>query len=154
MSKAFGLAGLRLGYCFASELFIGYFNRTKIPWNVSLLALAAALAAVADTDDQRRKWEDNKEGRDYLTKAIDTIPGLKAVNSEGNFVLIDAGSLGKDSQVIRDELIERGVFVRPMSPHHMRPGFMRVTVGTPEHNRRFIEILRDYVAEVSPVSQE
>ena len=147
MSKAFGLAGLRVGYCFADERLISYFNRTRFPWNVSLLALAAAVAALDDKADQKRKYENNRQGRQYLQEAIDEIPGLKAFDSEGNFVLFDASSLGKDSMQMRDDLIERGVFIRPMSPHHMKPGYMRVTIGTPEQNENFINVLRAYVAE-------
>lgn len=147
MSKAFGLAGLRVGYCFANEKLISYFNRTKFPWNVSLLALAAALAALDDKEDQKRKYDNNYLGRVYLQDAIDEIPGLKSFESDGNFVLFDASVVGKDSNDMRDDLIARGVFIRPMSPHHMKPGFMRVTIGTPEQNKKFIEILRAYVAE-------
>jgi len=147
MSKAFGLAGLRVGYCFADERLISYFNRTRFPWNVSLLALAGALAAVDDKADQRHKYENNREGRVYLQEAIDEIPGLRSYPSDGNFVLFDASVVGKDSNEMRDDLIARGVFIRPMSPHHMKPGFLRVTIGTPGQNERFIEILRAYVAE-------
>jgi len=151
MSKAFGLAGLRVGYCFADERLISYFNRTRFPWNVSLLALAAALAALDDKADQKLKYENNRLGRQYLQEAIDEIPGLRAFDSDGNFVLFDASAIGKDSTQMRDELIERGVFIRPMSPHHMKPGYLRVTIGTPEQNERFIEILRAYVAEQKSV---
>jgi histidinol-phosphate aminotransferase len=150
-SKAYGLAGLRVGYALANETVISYMNRMKIPWNVSLIALAAALAAVEDEEDQRLKYENNQKGRRYLFEEINHIPGLEAYPSEGNFVLIDASALGKTSVQIKDDLIARGVFIRPMSPHHMKEGYVRVTVGTPEQNRMFIEKLRAYVAEVGIV---
>lgn len=146
-SKAYGLAGLRVGYALADETVISYMNRMKIPWNVSLIALAAALAAVEDEEDQRRKYQNNQDGRRYLEEEINRIPGLQAFPSEGNFVLFDASSLGKTSVQIKDDLIARGVFIRPMSPHHMKEGFVRVTVGTPEQNALFIETLREYVAD-------
>ncbi len=146
-SKAYGLAGLRVGYALADETVISYMNRMKIPWNVSLIALAAALAAVEDEEDQRRKYQNNQDGRRYLEAEINRIPGLQAFPSEGNFVLIDASSLGKTSVQIKDDLIARGVFIRPMSPHHMKEGFVRVTVGTPEQNALFIKTLREYVAD-------
>jgi histidinol-phosphate aminotransferase len=148
MSKAFGLAGLRVGYALADERVISYMSRMKIPWNVSLIALAAALAALEDEADQHRKYANNRDGRRYLHDAINAIPGLQAFTSEGNFVLIDASALGKTSTQIKDDLIARGVFIRPMSPHHMKEGFVRVTVGTPEQNRMFIETLRAYVDEI------
>ncbi len=148
-SKAYGMAGFRLGYILADATLSSFFNRVRIPWNVSLLTLAAAKAAIDDDASARAKREAILVGRQFLEEQINTIPGLRAFRSEGNFVLIDAGSIGKASETIRDELLARGVFIRPMSPHHMPQGFIRVTVGTPEDNRRFIEILRAYVGEVA-----
>jgi histidinol-phosphate aminotransferase len=146
MSKAFGLAGLRLGYAFASEELVSVMNRVRIPWNVSLLAIAGALAALEELEDQRNKRETILTGRRYLYQEINQIPGLRAFPSEGNFMLIDATSLKKSSAQIREDFIERGIFIRPMSFHHMEEGFMRVTIGTLEQNRHFVEVLRAYVA--------
>ncbi len=148
MSKAYGLAGFRIGYALADASLVDYFNRVRIPWNVSLLALAAALAGLDDTAGQRQKYQINQQGRQYLIAEINKIPGMTAFPSQGNFVLIDASILGKTSDQIRDEIIARGIFIRPMSPHHMKEGYIRVTVGTPEQNRRFIEVFRNYVDEV------
>ena len=148
MSKAFGLAGFRVGYALADEQIISYLNRVRIPWNVSLPAMAAALAAIEDQEDQVLKRDNILDGRRYLYEQINTIPGLKAYPSEGNFVLIDASILNRSSSQIRDEIIEKGIFIRPMSPHHMKEGYIRVTVGTPEQNQHFVEILRAYVADV------
>jgi len=147
MSKAYGIAGFRLGYAYAGTEFASYLNRVRFPWNVSLIAIAAALAALEDEDDQRRKRQNILHGRRMLCAEIDKIPTLKAYPSEGNFVLIDASRLGKTSLQIRDDIITRGVFIRPMSPHHMPEGFVRVTVGAPEQNQRFLDILRQYVQE-------
>jgi histidinol-phosphate aminotransferase len=156
-SKAYGLAGFRLGYLLADPSLSSFFNRVKIPWNVNLLTLAAAMAAVEDEDAAHAKREAILQGRKFLEEQINAIPGLHAFPSEGNFVLIDAGSVGRTSETIRDELLARGVFIRPMSPHHMPQGYIRVTVGTPDDNARFIEILREYVRDVtgadSPVHQ-
>jgi histidinol-phosphate aminotransferase len=148
-SKAYGMAGFRLGYLLADASLSSFFNRVRIPWNVSLLTLAAAKAAIDDDVSARAKREAILVGRRFLEEQINAIPGLRAFRSEGNFVLIDAASIGKASETIRDELLARGVFIRPMSPHHMPKGFIRVTVGAPEDNRRFIEILRAYVNEIA-----
>jgi len=148
MSKAFGLAGFRVGYALADQRVVSYLNRVRIPWNVSLPALAAARAALDDKEDQSQKRENIIQGRLDLYIAINRIPGLKAYASEGNFVLIDASILNKSSTQIRDDILKRGIFIRPMSPHHMKEGFIRVTVGTPEQNRYFMEVLRAYVADV------
>lgn len=148
MSKAFGLAGFRLGYVYASKEVASYLNRVRFPWNVSLVSIAAALAALEDEADQKAKRKNIIEGREYLQHEINRIPGLRAYPSEGNFVLIDASILGKTSTQIRDDIIARGIFIRPMSPHHMKEGYVRVTVGTPEQNQRFIQVFREYVNQV------
>jgi histidinol-phosphate aminotransferase len=148
-SKAFGLAGCRIGYLLCDPKLASYFNRVRIPWNVSLLALAAALAGFEDQDDQQRKRKNTIEGRNYIYEEINKLPGLKAFKSEGNFVLIDASVLGKDSLEIRDGMTSRGIFIRPMSGHNMARGFIRITVGTPEQNRFFITTFKNYVEEVS-----
>ena len=146
-SKAYGLAGLRVGYALAQEGMISFLMRVRLPWNVSLVSIAAALAELQDQADRQRKVRYNAQGRELLRRRINEIPGLKAYPSQGNFVLIDASSLGKTSEQIKEDLLARGVFIRPMSPHHMPEGFVRVTVGTPEQNERFLQILADYVQE-------
>jgi histidinol-phosphate aminotransferase len=147
-SKAFGLAGLRLGYLYANEKVAGFLNRKRIPWNVSLLAIAAGLAALEDQEAQNGKRETILAGRDYLCHEINKIPGFRAFPSDGNFVLIDASALGKPSIEIVNDMITRGIFVRPMSGHHLQ-GFLRVTVWDDENNRRFIETFKACLAEMA-----
>ncbi len=147
MSKAYGLAGFRVGYAYASPQVASYLNRVRFPWNVGLVPIAATLAALDEEDDLRHKRQTIIDGRQRLVDEINRIPGLRAFPSEGNFVLIDASILNRSSMTIRDDIIARGIFIRPMSPHHMKEGYIRVTVGTPEQNQRFVEILRQYVKE-------
>jgi histidinol-phosphate aminotransferase len=148
MSKAFGLAGFRLGYLLCDPGLASYFNRVRIPWNVGLITLAAALAGLEDTHEQARKRNNVLQGRRYIHDEINKMPGLRAYPSEGNFVLIDASALDKESLEIRDHMAERGIFIRPMSGHNMAKGFIRVTVGTPDQNHRFIQLFGEYVQEV------
>jgi histidinol-phosphate aminotransferase len=147
-SKAFGLAGFRIGYLLCDPKLAGYFNRVRIPWNVSLVAIAAALAGLEDAEDQDRKRRNVIEGRDYIFTEINQIPGMRAFPSEGNFVLIDAGVLNKDSIEIRDQMAEKGIYIRPMSGHNMSRGFIRITVGTPAQNRLFIQVFREYANKI------
>jgi histidinol-phosphate aminotransferase len=149
-SKAYGLAGLRVGYAIASELIIGFLNRMKIPWNVSLIAIAAALAELDDLEDQKTKRQTILTGRHFLYEEINKIEGFRAFVSDGNFVLIDASVLGKASSEIVNHLIASGVFVRPMSGHHL-DGFIRVTVGTADQNRFFLQKLNECAAEFGQV---
>ena len=125
-----------------------YFNRVRIPWNVGIITLAAALAGLEDIQDQKRKRGNILQGRQYIQDEINKMPGLRAYPSEGNFVLIDASILNKESSEIRDRMTERGIFIRPMSGHNMARGFVRVTVGTSEQNALFIRTFGAYVREV------
>jgi len=147
-SKAFGLAGFRVGYLLCDPKLAGYFNRVRIPWNVSLIAIAAALAGLEDTSDQDRKRRNVIEGREYIFDEINKIPGMRAYPSEGNFVLIDAGVLNKDSLEIRDQMSAKGIYIRPMSGHNMSRGFIRITVGTPDQNRLFIQVFKEYASRI------
>ena len=150
-SKAFGLAGFRVGYILCDPKLASYFNRVRFPWNVSLIAIAAALAGLEDAEDQERKRKNVIKGREYIFEEINKIPGIRAFPSEGNFVLIDTSALGKDSLEIRDKMAAKGIYIRPMSGHNMARGFIRVTIGTPEQNERFIETFKDYAREVTGV---
>lgn len=152
LSKAFGLAGFRLGYLLCDPGLATYFNRVRIPWNVGLIPLAAALAGLEDVDDQRRKRENVIRGRTYIYDEINKMPGLRAFPSEGNFVLIDASVLDRDSAEIRDYMAEKGIFVRPMSGHNMARGFIRITTGTPQQNELFIQRFGEYVKSILKAS--
>lgn len=147
-SKAMGLAGFRVGYLLCDPSLASYFNRVRLPWNVSLIALAAALAGLEDTQDQQAKRDNALKGRAYICDEINKMPGLRAFPSEGNFVLIDAGVLNKEALEIRDYMADKGIFIRPMGGHHLPKGFIRITLGTPEQNRLFIRIFGEYVKQV------
>jgi histidinol-phosphate aminotransferase len=151
-SKAFGLAGLRIGYVLCDPMLASYFNRVRFPWNVSQIAIAAALAAFEDEADQKSKRQNIIDGRDFIFAEINNLTGLKAFPSEGNFVLIDASTLGVNSLAIRDRMAEKGIFIRPMSGHNMSRGFIRITVGTPGQNRLFIETFKEYIHEIQEKS--
>jgi histidinol-phosphate aminotransferase len=148
-SKAFGLAGFRIGYVLCDAKVANYFNRVKLSWNVSLVGIAAALAGLEDEEDQKKKRQNVIDGRNYICEEIKKIPGLKPFESEGNFVLIDASALGKTSAEIVDAMIAKGVYIRPMTGHNMKPGFIRITIGTPEQNQDFIKKFRTYIAEIN-----
>jgi histidinol-phosphate aminotransferase len=148
-SKAFGLAGFRVGYVLCDPKLASYFNRVRFPWNVSLISIAGALASLDDEEDQQRKRKNVIDGREYILDEINKIPGLRAFPSEGNFVLIDASALNKESLEIRDKMSAKGIYIRPMSGHNMARGYIRVTVGTPEQNHLFIEMFREYCREIT-----
>jgi histidinol-phosphate aminotransferase len=136
-SKAYGLAGLRLGYLMAPERYVVEMNKVRQPFNTNHLAQAAALAALEDERHLRRVVRLNKRERRGLEQQLQDL-GLSTLPSEANFLLVD---VGRDGGEVYQELLRRGVIVRPMGGYGY-PGHLRVTVGLPEENARFIEELR------------
>lgn len=140
-SKIQGLAFLRVGYGIGPAPLIEVLQKTRQPFNVNGMAQAAALAALSDTDHMRRTIEITREGRALLERSFAEM-GLEYVPSQANFVLVRTGN---GDEVFR-RLLRRGIIVRAMSSYKL-PGWIRVTVGTPEQNRRFLNALRELDAE-------
>jgi len=136
-SKFYGLAGMRIGYALAREEIIGFLERVHQPFNVNSLALVAALAALRDEEYQRKTQSLNLEGRAYLSEEMRRL-GVRFVPTEANFFLIEIGEGVKD---LMEMLREEGVAVRDMEGYGLH-GFLRVTIGLPEENKRFIEVLQ------------
>lgn len=139
-SKAYGLAGLRIGYGIASREIISMLERVRQPFNINSLALAAAEAALDDEDHIKRGLQVNSEGMSYLESKLDES-GISYVKSYANFLLINTG---KDGAMLYEELLKRGVIVRPMGGYGLKD-YVRVTVGLKEENERFIKALRDCI---------
>jgi histidinol-phosphate aminotransferase len=135
-SKIVGLAGLRIGYGVAQAECIALMQRVRQPFNVNALALAGALAALGDTAHIRRTKAMVRRGMAYLEKEFAKL-GLVFVPSCANFILVNVG----DGDELSRALQRRGVIVRPMRGYKM-PEWIRVTVGLPEENRKFIAALR------------
>ncbi len=136
-SKAYGLAGLRVGYGVSSPAIADILNRVRQPFNVNSVALAAATAALEDEAHVARSVQLNQEGMNQLTEAFTRL-GLKFIRSVGNFVCVD---MGRPAAAIYERLLREGVIVRPLANYGM-PNHLRITIGLPEENRRFIEALR------------
>ena len=135
-SKAYGLAGLRVGYSLSSPAVADLLNRVRPPFNVNSLALVAALAALDDTAHLQQSQRVNAEGMRQLVSGFAQL-GLGHIPSVGNFVCVEVG----DAKRVYEQLLRRGVIVRPVANYGM-PRHLRVTVGLPEENRRFLEALR------------
>jgi histidinol-phosphate aminotransferase len=106
------------------------------PFNVNAAAQWAALAALEDAEHVKRSLEVNRQGLAYLQREFDKL-GLAYVQSQGNFILV---RVGKGQEVFR-QLLGQGVIVRPMGGYKF-PDHLRVTIGTMEENRKFIEALQ------------
>jgi len=134
-SKAYGLAALRVGYGVMDATVADLLNRVRQPFNVNALAQAAALAALADTDyvDESRRL--NRAGLAQLASGFTQL-GLTALPSHGNFVLVKVG----DAARINAALLRQGIIVRPVANYGL-PEWLRITVGLPEENDRFLAAL-------------
>jgi len=136
-SKAYGLAGLRVGYALAQPRLTDLLNRVRQPFNVNALAQAAAVAALGDQAFLQRSYENNCAGKQVLAQAFERL-GLEYVPSYGNFVLVRVG----DAAAVNLALLKRGVIVRPVAGDGL-PEWLRVSIGSPHENARFIEALED-----------
>ena len=135
-SKIVGLAGLRIGYGIAQKECIALLQKVRQPFNVNAVAQAGALAALADTAHIRKTKAMTRRGLAYLEKEFKRLD-LEFVPSCANFVLV---RVGNGDKIFRG-LQRRGVIVRPMRGYKM-PEWVRVTVGLPEENRKFVKALR------------
>lgn len=134
-SKAYALAGLRVGYGIARPEIAAYLQQVRGPFNVNTLAQVAAIASLDDETQCSRAVEINEEGKEQFAQSFEAM-GLHYVPSQANFVLVD---VGRDAKEVELELMKRGVIVRT---GFGLPTFVRVTIGTRAMNERFISSLR------------
>ncbi len=136
-SKAYGLAGLRIGYAIAQPELVSYMERARQPFNVNSLAQAAAAAALDDKKFLRKSRQVILEGKEYLYASLQRL-GIAYVPTVANFILIDAG---RDGLNVFKDMLRYGVIVRDMKQYGLK-NFIRVTIGTKQENERFIKVLR------------
>lgn len=135
-SKSYGLAGLRVGYAVSHPQVADLMNRVRPPFNVNLLALVAAEAALDDPEHLHRSVELNAAGLRQLEAGFRAL-GFTWIPSVGNFIAVD---LGRPAAPVYQALLRHGVIVRPVANYGM-PNHLRVTVGLPMQNTRFLEAL-------------
>lgn len=135
-SKAYGLAGTRVGYGVGRAEIIAQLQQVRGPFNVNSLAQAAAVAALDDQEHIAHSLEVNAQGRAQLESAFDRM-GLKYIPSQANFVFVQ---IGVDSASVFNDLLKEGVIIRTGTPFGM-PDWIRVTIGTPEMNERFLSAI-------------
>lgn len=139
-SKAYGLAGLRVGFALAQPRLTDLLNRVRQPFNVNSLAQAAAIAVLHDHEFLQQSYELNRLGKQELEQAFAGL-GLTYIPGYGNFVLVHVG----DAARINTELLKRGIIVRPVIGDGL-PEWLRVSIGLPEENRAFIRALTDILS--------
>ena len=132
-SKAYGLAGLRVGFAIAHPALTDLMNRVRQPFNVNSVALAAAAAVLEDEPYLQRSREMNRSGLQRLQTAFERM-GLEYVPSSGNFVLVRVG----DAAAVNESLLRAGIIVRPVANYGL-PEWLRISVGLPEENEAFLQ---------------
>lgn len=139
-SKAYGLAGLRIGYAIAERGLISYMERVRQPFNVNLLAQVGAVAALDDNEFLVKTRKLILEGKNYLYEGLKQL-GLAYLPSVTNFILID---MERDGVGIFKEILKCGVIVRDMKQYGLK-NFIRVTIGTKKENERFLKVLKKII---------
>jgi len=140
-SKAYGLAGLRVGYAFADAQVIDMMNRVRQPFNVNSVAQAAAVAALHDSEFVKNTYTLNLLGMWQITKGLEDL-GLEYIPSFGNFVSFKVG----DGIKMYNRLLQLGVIVRPIANYAM-PEYLRVSIGLEMENSKFLSALKQALGE-------
>jgi histidinol-phosphate aminotransferase len=141
-SKAYGLAGLRVGYAVAPAAMISYMLRVRVPFNANTLAQVGALAALDDVEHLRQAMQLNAAERARVSAALAGI-GLYVAPSQTNFVCV---YVERPASAVYQALLQRGVIVRPFGPPLHR--HLRISIGLPAENDRFLQSLPEALAEV------
>jgi histidinol-phosphate aminotransferase len=144
-SKAYGLAGLRVGYALAHPEVADLLNRVRQPFNVNSLALAGAAAALDDSEFIARSKAVNDAGMAQLLEGCKRL-GLAHIPSHGNFVCVEVGGDAAAAAKVYQALLRRGVIVRPVANYGL-PNFLRVSIGLPEQNARFLAALSEILEQ-------
>lgn len=143
-SKAYGLAGLRIGYGLASRELTHYLNKIRQPFNVNSLAHVAACAALEDDEHFEKTIRVVSEGRTYLYQELDRL-GVTYIPTQSNFMMIQ---IGKDCHQVYESLLREGVIVRPLSSFGF-PEYIRLSVGTYGENKRFINTFKKALSKIN-----
>lgn len=136
-SKAYSLAGLRIGYGFAKKNIIDCLNRVREPFNVNSVGQEAALAALDDEKYMKRTLRHVKKGKYFICRELNYL-GIEFIPSVTNFILF---KIGKNAEIVYEKLLRRGIIIRNMASWGLG-SFLRVTVGTMPENRKFIKTLK------------
>lgn len=139
-SKAYSLAGCRIGYGIASKEIIDVLNRARQPFNINVLAQEFAIVALEEDGWVEKVRQLNDEQKKYLYKELDSL-GIKYLPTKANFIFID---IQKDAKEVFESLMNLGVIIRPMTGFGF-PNAIRVSIGLPEENKFFIECLKKII---------
>jgi len=143
-SKVYGLAGLRIGYSISHPYIADLLNRVRQPFNTNTLAQAGAIAALSDHGHIQKSVESNRRGLLQVSSAFDSM-GLDYIPSVGNFLSFKTSMPGDE---VYEQLLRQGIIIRPISNYDL-PDFLRVTIGSEQHNKRFLTALKNVIGQAS-----
>jgi histidinol-phosphate aminotransferase len=143
-SKAHGLAGARIGYGIAPPEQMAYFARMRTVFSVTNVAEAGALAAMEDEQHIRKTLDNNAAGVEYLSKKIGEM-GLRVAPTWANFLYVE---VGEDAAALGQRMQNEGIIIRPLTGNWGAPQAIRITVGTPEQNRKCVATLKKVAGKV------
>lgn len=139
LTKSFGLAGIRIGYGIGNKKIISLLNKTKIPWNTSIIAQMAAIASLGDADHLKKSKILIKQESKYLKKSISQIPSFHVIDSSTNFLLIKSSL---PSKLIQKKLLEKKILVRDCSTFRgLGDYFIRIAIKTHKENQQLVSAL-------------
>ena len=144
LSKAYGLAGMRFGYAIGAKEVIDQISGSLLPWNVGTIPMWAALAAFEDQEGLAERVRFNNSEVDFITESLSDIPGFVIFPSKANYILFDCGGTGKTGKEVLAFAEARGVILRGESKKYGSDGWFRVTIGTKEENRLFVDLVREF----------
>jgi histidinol-phosphate/aromatic aminotransferase/cobyric acid decarboxylase-like protein len=144
LSKAYGLAGMRFGYALAAKQVIDQIAGSLLPWNVGTIPMWAALAAFEDTEGLAERVHFNNSAVDFITESLSEIPGFVVFPSKANYILFDCGATGKTGKEVLAYAETKGIILRGESQKYGSDGWFRVTIGTQEENRMFVDTVREF----------
>jgi histidinol-phosphate aminotransferase len=136
-SKAYGLAGLRVGYGIGEESLLSFLERTKQPFSVNMIALIGAKTALRDEIYLKKVLDNNKRGKRFFYKALEEL-SIEYIPTESNFVLM---KIGKQAETLSKKLFKEKILVRWMGAYSL-PEYIRVTIGRMDENVQFIDALK------------
>jgi len=143
-TKVFGLTGLRVGYGVACEDIIDVLSRVKMPWNVNVLAQAAAIAALEDMEYLQNTEKLLKEERAFLLSELGEIGCFKVFPADANFIFIDVRRLGLTAAKLKRKMLNHGILIRDCSSFRgLDEYFIRIAIRTRRENRRLLEALKE-----------
>ncbi len=143
-SKAYGLAGLRIGYAISNKEIIGYMNRVRGPFNTNTGAQLAAIAALQDQDFIEKSIQSNNQGKEYLYSVFEEM-GLEYIPTYANFIMVN---INLSSVEVFKALLKKGVIIRSGDIYGM-DDWIRVTIGTKEENEIFVKALKEVINDFS-----